>query len=306
MKSFLTSVVTLVMALPIFAQAQAPAQKPEQKPVAIINGEVITQEKLDFLYDRLGTQTRQQYEKVGGKKAFLDNYIGKRLIVQEALKSGFDKRSDVQADVAAAAEGVLFDRYVRDVLSGAFISEAELRKYYNENKGDFTIPEKAKIRHIVITAGQQGPKPKPREQALEIMSGIVSELRAQVGSTPNSRIALSRFAEAARKYSEDGSAPAGGDIGWHPRGVLEATFEEAAFALQPGVISGVIETPYGFHLIFVEERSPASVEPFEDAKPSIREYLMTKNAAQVLESVKLLQNELRASSKISVFPDNIQ
>lgn len=305
MKSLLTSAVALLFAATASAQAQTVAAKAESKNVAVINGEIITQEQLDFLYSRLGTQMRQQYERVGGKKAFLDNYIGKRLIVQEALKAGFDKRADVQADVAAAAEGVLFDRYVRDVLSGAFISEAELRKYYNENPKDFAVPEKVKARHIIVMH-QQGPKPKTREMALETITGVVSELRSKLGAKPDPRIVLNRFAEAARTYSEDGSAPAGGDLGWHARGELHPTFEEAAFTLQPGVISGVVETPYGFHLIFVEGRQPASSEPFEEVKHSIREYLMTKNATQVLESVKQLQSELRTASSISVFPDNIQ
>jgi peptidyl-prolyl cis-trans isomerase C len=305
MKSLLTSAVALLFATTAFAQTQTAAPKPESKNVAVINGEVITQEKLDFLYSRLGTQMRQQYERVGGKRAFLDNYIGKRLIVQEALKSGFDKRADVQADVAAAAEGVLFDRYVRDVLSGAFISEAELRKYYNENPNDFAVPEKVKVRHIIVMH-QQGPKPKTREMALETITGVVSELRSQLGTKPDPGVALNRFAESARRYSEDGSASAGGDLGWHARGALDPTFEEAAFTLQPGVISGIIETAFGFHLIFVEGRQPASKEPFEEVKESIREFLMTQNATQVLDSVKLLQNELRTVSSISVFPDNIQ
>src|SRR5205085_4252894 len=103
MKRLIALVIT-VAALPLAAQqlAQQAAQsaapaimaaKPSSaKIVATINGENITQEKLDALYARLGAQMRDQYDKNGGKQAFLENYLRKRLMVQEALKVGFDKR----------------------------------------------------------------------------------------------------------------------------------------------------------------------------------------------------------------------
>src|SRR5439155_21424101 len=108
------------LALPAVGQqrpAAAARQDPTRKPVAVINGEVITQEQLDRMYSNLGTQVRSQYEKNGGKGAFLENYLRKRLIIQEALKAGFDKKADVQADMQSARESALFDRYVLDVVA---------------------------------------------------------------------------------------------------------------------------------------------------------------------------------------------
>ena len=87
----------LALALPLTAQqpvTPAPAAQAD-KPVAVINGEVVTASQLDHMWDNLGTQMRTQYESSGGKGAFLENYLRKRLVLQEALKSGFDKRPDI-------------------------------------------------------------------------------------------------------------------------------------------------------------------------------------------------------------------
>ncbi len=72
----LTILILVLSALPLIAQQ--PASKPADKIVASINGEVITQSHLDELYDSLNLQMRQQYERAGGKGAFLDNYMRKR------------------------------------------------------------------------------------------------------------------------------------------------------------------------------------------------------------------------------------
>src|SRR5690348_13816203 len=110
----------VLMATPLAAQqkpaATTPAAAPAPAQVAIVNGEVITADKLDAMWNNMGVQMRDQYEKVGGKQAFLENYLRKRLVIQEAIKSGFDKRPDVRVDMDTASESALFDRYVRDVI----------------------------------------------------------------------------------------------------------------------------------------------------------------------------------------------
>src|SRR5213593_2017929 len=150
----------LLVALPTVAQ-----QNEAQKPVAVVNGETISAQKLDRLYARLSTPMREQYEKVGGKSAFLENYIRKRLVVQEAIKSGFDKRPDVQADMEASKESTLFDRYVRDVVSANLVTDASIREYYDTHLDEFSTPEKIHVRHIVIGVSDVGPNARPKEQA---------------------------------------------------------------------------------------------------------------------------------------------
>ena len=119
----------------------------------------------------------------GGKSAFLENYLRKRLLIQEALKSGFDKRPDVQADMEASRESTLFDRYVRDVISSRIVTEDAARQYYDAHQSEVETPERLHVRHIVIAASQSGPQARSKEQALEIIKRVATQLRGANVST---------------------------------------------------------------------------------------------------------------------------
>jgi peptidyl-prolyl cis-trans isomerase C len=320
----------LALAFPVFAQQSTPAQPAPssqtgpadapatstdmQKAVAVINGETITVEKLDRLYNNLNAQMRKQYDDNGGKGAFLENYIRKRLMIQEAIKSGFDRRPEVVAAVDAARESALFDRYVRDVVALPIVTESETRKYYDEHPEDFATPEKVHVRHIVISEVQSGPAKKTQGEALERIEKVAGEIRASdtasaKGTTDEKVLAhlrVAHFSEEAKKYSEDGSAESGGDLGWIVKGQTDPDFEKAAWGMRAGTISGIVQTKFGYHLIFVEAREPVGTEPYENVKSTIREFLLTQKAPDVMASVTRLTNELRANSRISAFPENIK
>jgi peptidyl-prolyl cis-trans isomerase C len=304
MKRFTFASLALV-ALPLVGQA--PQTTPDaEKPVAVINGEVITAGQLDRLYDGIGAPMREQYAKNGGKAAFLENYLRKRLVIQEALKAGYDKRPDVQSDMEAARESALFDRYVRDVVAAPIVTDSAIAQYYKDHPDDFSIPEQVKVRHIVI-----GPGSQSREEALQQIQKVLAGLHSQNDAIKFSEPAATQmrvhnFAEMARKYSQDPSAESGGDLGWVGRGQLDPTFEEAAFQMQKGKLSGVIQTNFGYHIIFVEDKRAAGTEPFDQVKAAIRDYLMNQHTADVVNAVSKLTNELRANSKIALHPENIK
>ena len=314
-----------LLALPAAAQQSAPAQAPaaqsaavavpdSKKAVAVINGETVTVEKLDRMYHNLNTEMRQNYDSNGGKGALLENYIRKRLLIQEAIKSGFNKQPDVAEAIDAAREAALFDRYVRDVVAAPIVSDNDVKTYYTEHPSDFVTPEKVHVRHIVIGVTNVGPAPKTKEEALERIKKVAVALRsadeasAQSTKDPEvmARLRLANFAETAKRYSEDPSAQSGGDLGWITKGQTDPDFETAAWNLKPGTVSGIIQSKFGFHLILVEERQAPGTEPFDSVKSSIREFLMTQKATDVVMAVTKLTNELRGNSRISVFPENIK
>ncbi|HEV7572545.1 MAG TPA: peptidylprolyl isomerase [Thermoanaerobaculia bacterium] len=322
-----TLIPLLLLVSAAFAQQAPPAQNapaPQstaaanvddaKRPVAVVNGETITVEKLNRMYANLSTQMRTNYDQNGGKGAFLENYVRKRLLLQEAFKTGFDKKPEVVATVESARESALFDRYVRDVVASGIVTDKEIRDYYDAHPDDFATPEKVHVRHIVIAVTNAGPAPKTDGQAIEQISKIAAELRASdVASAMGkpdlatlAKLRLAHFEEAAKKYSEDGSAASGGDLGWMSKGQLDPAFEAAAWGLKPGVISGIVHTKFGYHLILVEGKEPAGTEPFDAVKNGVREYLMTQKATDVVNAVARLTNELKANSRISVFPENIK
>ena len=289
--------------------ASAATSESQPKPVIIVNGDIITDQQLDQLYTQMSAQMREQYEKNGGKKAFLDNYLRKRLIVQEALKHGFDKRPDIQAEVEAAKEAALFQAYIREDIASSVVKEAEIKKYYEDNKANFATPEAVSVRHIIIMGNGAGPKPKSQQDAATQIQRIAEELRESVASIPDpetkSRLLLSHFAEAAKKYSEDGSSETGGALGWVTRGMLDPQFEDVAFSMTPGSMSPVVQTRFGYHLIYVEAKRPSGTQPYEAVRHDIREYLQSQHMPEIMQAVTKLSNELKSDSKISSFPENM-
>ena len=312
MKRLLVLWSLAAFAAPLLAQQPAAATAPAPKQVAIVNGEIITADRLDSMWNNMGVAMRDQYEKAGGKSAFLENYLRKRLVIQEAIKTGFDKRPDVRADMDSGAESALFDRYVRDIIAAPIVNEADIKKYFDEHKDEFAVPENVKVRHIVITESNAGPAAKTKEQALERIKQVAADLLGHNVELRNAepdaaeRLRLIYFSDAARKYSEDPSASSGGDLGWHAKGELDPQFEEVAFGMPKGTMSGVVETKFGYHLIFVEDKRPAGTQPFAEVRSAIREFLLSQKGTEVMTALNKLTNELRMTSKVTLFPENIK
>jgi peptidyl-prolyl cis-trans isomerase D len=133
----------------------------------------------------------------------------------------------------------------------------ELRALYDSRvEAEYTVPEEVWARHLLIVVG-----PEADADSLE-----TARARAE---TARERIVLGEaFVQIAQEISEDpGTRDLGGDLGHFSRGTHSIEIEEAAFALEPGDLSEVVRSRAGFHLIFVEERTPASVRAFDDVGP---------------------------------------
>lgn len=290
----------LIAAVPLAAQAPAPAAKAEPKIAATINGEIITVDQLDRLYSHLSPEMRANYDRSGGKAQFLDTYIRKKLLLQEALKSNFDKRPELQVDLQAAKESVLFDRYIKDVVAANIVNDALVRSYYDAHQQEFQRPVSMKLRHILATpaAGPvnntTGDDAKTLDEALAKMARIEGMLKEKAN-----------FADLASKYSEDSTASSGGDLGWVTPGKMVPEFDKMAFSLEKGQISSIIKTSFGYHIIYAEDRKEAGVAPIEEVRADIREKLLKEKMPEVLQEVNRLAQELRLQSKISINRENL-
>lgn len=108
----------------------------------------------------------------------------------------------------------------------------------------------------------------------------------------------------AKKYSADpGTKDKGGDLGFVTRGQLIEDFEKAAFALKPGEISQPIRTPFGYHIIKVEERRPASQKSFAEVKDQIKEELTQQRQEAAL---KAALHALEVRHPIKIYPERLK
>lgn len=152
------------------------------------------------------------------------------------------------------------------------VTDEEIQNYYNEFADEYREPERVRARHILIRV-QSNAKPEDKEKARQKAADVL----AQLGKGAS-------FEALATQYSEDkASAQQGGDLGFFPRGQMVKPFEEAAFQLEPGKISDLVESPFGYHIIKVEEKKPEGVRPLEEVKETIRKTLFDTQAAEMVK-----------------------
>jgi peptidyl-prolyl cis-trans isomerase C len=151
------------------------------------------------------------------------------------------------------------------------VPEQELQAFYDENPQYFQQPEQVAARHIILTT--QGITDQAE---LDAKRARLEDLRRQIAAGAD-------FGQMARDHSEGPSAPTGGDLGTFGRGQMVPEFEDAAFSLAVGEISGIVETQFGYHILQVTERVPERSVPFSEVRGNIEEFLLEDRRNQEAE-----------------------
>ena len=171
-----------------------------------------------------------------------------------------------QAPEQANIEYLVLD--LDTVKKGLTVNEQDLKTYYEQNAGRIGGKEERRASHILIAVPKDASaadKAKAKARA--------EELLAAVKKAPDS------FAELAKKNSQDpGSAVNGGDLDFFARGAMTKAFEDAAFALGKGEISGVVETEFGYHIIKVTDAKIPKQRSYEEMKPELEAELKKQQA----------------------------
>ncbi|MDF1566274.1 MAG: SurA N-terminal domain-containing protein [Deltaproteobacteria bacterium] len=160
----------------------------------------------------------------------------------------------------------------------------EVEAFYERNKFRYSQPKRVQARHILIKFDAAGG-----DAAKETARGEAEALLAKVQAGED-------FAELAKAHSQDdGNKDRGGDLGWFGPGAMAKPFEEAAFALEEGQLSGVVETKYGFHLIKVEGVRPAEEKPLADVEREVAGLVIDDDLAK--QAAKAKAEEILAEAR---------
>ena len=260
-------------------------------------------------------------------KALLEQEMAKRGIevsnkdVDDAVKEIIDKLgSKDQLDTMLKDNGISASQFRKDLkeevkmkklakeLGSSSVSDAEAKKFYNQNLDKFKRPERVRASHILISVNPEeiteivksdaknkslddnAIKAKVNEE-IKAKEAKVNQLLAEVKKDP------SKFAKIAKENSEDtNSAIKGGDLGFFNAKEMVPEFSKAAFSMKPNTISDKpVKTQYGYHIIMVTDRAAASVTPFEKAKPDIKGYLENQKQLELLDN---LTESLKKNAKI--------
>jgi peptidyl-prolyl cis-trans isomerase C len=294
-----------------------PAQLPAV--LARVNGEAIEKWEFDNAVKRVearagGPVPQEKRDQV--LRSVLDQLVAYHLLAQESRARKLEvSEADVEAQMGQArqsfptedaftrglaAQGITVDQLRQqartglqvqkvieaEVASKISVPDAEVSAFYQQNLDKFKQGDSVHASHILIGV-PQGATPAQKAQARTKAQAALKQVRGGAD-----------FAVVARAQSQDpGSAPNGGDLGFFPQGQMTPTFEEAAFTLKPGTVSGVVETPFGFHIIKVHERRAARTAPFAEVGGQIKQFLEQGQRDAKLEQ---FVEQVKTKSKVEI------
>lgn len=209
----------------------------------------------------------EQQRAISTSEIALEPFLKQVSVDDAAVKGYYEKNAgEFQAQEQMRVEYVTFS--AETLLPQMAADEAEIKKYYEEHQSEFGAQEQRQAAHILVAVAAQAPEAD--KQAAKTRA---EQLLQQAKQSP------AKFAELARQHSQDpGSAVNGGDLGMFGRGIMDKSFEEAAFLLKPGEISGLVQSDFGFHIIKLIAINPSKVLPFEEAKGNIAHKLKLQKA----------------------------
>ena len=302
------------------AEKPAPPPPPPPKPVpatlpdviARVNGQPVLKVDVDRQIKQLEVQAGRSVppeQRDAVYRGVIDQLVTIQVLLQEtksrnivvsdaeAKAAGDQKLKELRAQVPdqaafkkAMAERNMTEAKLRsDIRNDILISrlleaemakvppptDADLKDYYDKNPNEFSGVRAA---HVLIRPEgfDEESKKKARAKAEDVMK------QAKAGTD---------FGELAKQHSADGSAQQGGDLGFFTRERMVPAFSNAAFALQPGQISDVVETQFGFHVIKVIERKDVK---FEEATEKLRAFLTAQKREEAQAAfIKALKDKAK-------------
>jgi peptidyl-prolyl cis-trans isomerase D len=206
-------------------------------------------------------------EKVALKyvKVSPDRFIDQVTVDDNALKTWFETVKENYKSLPQVKLKYLTFTY-DDVGRKIEIDKGKTEEYYQTNLAEFQVPERRHARHILLKAGENDSAERHREQAKK--ADNIMKL-AKKGDD---------FIALAKENSEDPAKNSGGDLGFFSAGQMVPAFDKAVFAMQPGDISEVVKTQFGYHIIKLEEIQPAETRPLEAVTAEIKSKLQQKEA----------------------------
>jgi peptidyl-prolyl cis-trans isomerase C len=299
----------------------APKTVPAELPdiVAKVNGVLVKKDELQMaitnLEGRAGAAVPAEQRDTVYRQV-LDRIVGYHLLVQEAKVRKFEAPPwDVDKRLSDIKSQFPSEQAFKDMLQQRGMTEDRLRQETAETIAVNAMLEKEFESLVAATDDEvrkfyEGNKPRFREEATVHASHILirveqnadaaarTKARAQIESIQAQIKKGGNFAELATTHSQDpGSAAKGGDLGFFARGQMVPAFEEAAFTTKVGQVSGIVETPFGYHLIKVAETKPGRDVGFDEVKEQIREYLKQQVREQKSQA---FIDQLKAKGKVEI------
>ncbi len=259
-------------------QDQVRTQLPELVKKAIeqaIGAKLLMEEanRLDIQVseDALDAQIQKIVDQVGGLEAF-----------KKALA---EQKSDEASFRVQLQRGLKVEKLVEQVSADAAEpSEAEIKQHFDEHKDEYATGERVLAQHILITP--DGETQVSKDEARVKIDGI------------RERVAAGKsFSNEAAEHSMCPSGKDGGSLGWFSRGMMVPEFDQAVFSMNVGEVSGIIETQFGYHIIYKTDSEQAGEADFDQVREKIRDFLRHARRGEIMTAYV---EELKGKAKIEI------
>ena len=242
--------------------------------VATYQGRTLTSGRIAQELERLPAPSRTYLAAPDRKRQFVENLALNDLLYAEGAQAGYDKDPEIARQVDDLRKRLVVQRVMRKYQTPPTITDEQVKAQYDQNPILYSTAQ-VHASHILV---------KDEDTARQLL--------AEVKAQPE------KFADLAREKSTDTvSAKKGGDLGTFGPGRMVPEFDKVAFALQPGEISDVVKTQYGYHIIMVAERKEGEPKPFDQVKEQIRASLRNK---VVQDQVQGHFDELKKAADLKV------
>lgn len=313
------AMLAILLSAPVLAAAE---DKPDRQ-IALVNDTTVLRQDLDREMKLVSLRLSRQGQPIDAQGLkryegqFRETLINRALLLQQsqalgidvnpslvtkaldAFKAGFQNAEDytrslremgfTEEEMTGQIKNglvikTLIDKEVIDTLT---VSDGQIRSFYEDNPDLFRRPEQVKASHILV----QVPESADEAQKAQAQAAIRA-LKQRIDNGED-------FATLAMDHSACPSKAKGGDLGFFGREEMVAPFSEAAFALQPGQVSDVVTTRFGFHLIRVTERQAEEAMAFNDVKDAIATRLRQEQEEQ---RIAAYIEKLKEHADIKRFP----
>lgn len=238
-------------------------ERQEEPVVAMVNGRAITQTEFDLRWNELSPATKSRYEKVGGKRQFLDELITKELLLQEARRRGLDRDDSIRDKTQRYKEQLVLDELLKDKLQTKVeLTQEELSAYYESHASELLDPLKVNISIMLLS---------------NVYAAKDLEMQINRGGS---------FAKFAQRYSIDEKTKgSGGDLGPYRKGLVLPEVDDVIHTLKPGMVSAPIKTDNGYYLVMLTPLDEAIVQADLATQERLRQELLAEKRRKRFEDV---------------------
>ncbi len=231
--------------------------------LATVNGDDITSDEVNRVLME-GTQGR--FDSLPADKQnelrqrIIEGMVAQQLVYDDAQKIGILESKEYKSEYQKLADRMKMQLAAKvweeQQFNAVKVDAKEVKAYYDANPDEFIDKEKIHARHILVKTSDEA-------------DAVIKSMKALSGDKLKAE-----FITQAKAKSTGPSAAKGGDLGYFPRGQMVPSFNDAAFAMKEGTISTEpVQSQFGFHVIYLEDKKPAKKMSFDDVKNFIEQRL---------------------------------